>query len=111
VLGAFQNIHASPVAVQVAVGTGYLGTESLRTHFIGSTRMPATATVERIIINIGNRPVAMGDAVAVDTSLPGTTVFPAITAVLRISACLDTCPVTFFHAGGTPADIIGTDLI
>ena len=75
--------------------------------------MPATPAVQRILINIGYRPITMGDAVTVNASLPGATMSSALPAVLCIVTCPDTCPVTEFHPGfkGTCTDTVGTDLI
>lgn len=82
VLGIFENPYTITVAECSTVRAGDLRTVSVRAPFIGSTGMPAHPAVERVLIEIGNRPVAMRETIAINASLPGATALPAFPAVL-----------------------------
>jgi len=113
VLGIFENPYTITVAECSTVRAGDLRTDSVRAPFIGSTGMPAHPAVERVLIEIGNRPVAMRETIAINASLPGATALPAFPAVLCVVTGPDTGTVTEFHAGfkGTCTDTVGTDLV
>lgn len=113
VLGIFEYPYTITVAECSTVRAGDLRTDSIRAPFIGSTGMPANPAVERVLIEIGNRPVAMRETVAINASLPGATEFPAFPAVLCVVTGPDTGTVTEFHTGfkGTCTDTVGTDLV
>jgi hypothetical protein len=96
-LRILSDIHTSSVTESVIVWAGDFYTGPIITLFVCSTGMPAFATVERVLIEIGDRPAAMGKAVSFNASLSCAADLPAVPAVAGVVPGTDTCPVTVFH--------------